>query len=435
MVSCKKGEDRELKVIMSKFVTCILLFCVLASLAYSENDVITLKNYPSQNPFTDTLRIEFFYSHNEGSFWTQMSLWGSDCYYDGKERSIKIIEGRPDLNYKVWMQKTPAPLIIIIPGLGGHYTGDTVTAFAGLFYSKGYSVLAISSAMNWEFMEAAAETMVPGYTPYDAKDVRNALSKILNEMLEKYPGSITQKILMGYSLGGIHALFISDLEAKEEILGIQRYVAINPPIDMLCAMSKLEAMFETWQLWSKDELKSNIIKTTGAYMAMVQHKIPPLSILPIDEEDAKFIIGYAYHLNLRNIIYSIHKRKDFGFIKTPSSWFSRSALYKEIDSFGFNRYRDTYIRKYFSEIFREDFSLEKLNEKSSLMAIEKNLSENQKIRILHNVNDFLLRKNDIDWLRKIMKERIIFFDRGGHLGNLFMEEFQAQLINSVKIKN
>ncbi|OGV47557.1 MAG: hypothetical protein A2017_11325 [Lentisphaerae bacterium GWF2_44_16] len=416
---------------MLKFVTCVLLFSALA--AYSENDVIKLKNYPSQNPFTDTLRIEYFYSHDdESSFWSQMSLWGSDCYYEGKKINIKILEDHPELTYKVWMQKNPAPLIIILPGLGGHYTSDTVTAFAGLFYGKGYSVLAISSAMNWEFMESAAKTMIPGYTPYDAKDVRNALSIILNDMLERYPALITKKMLMGYSLGAIHALFISDFEAKENLLGIQRYVAINPPIDMLSAMSKLETMFEIWQTWSKDELKNNIIRSTGIYMSLIQHKIPPRAIIPIDEDDAQFIIGYAYHLNLRNIIYSIHTRKDFGFIKTPYSWFSRSALYKEIDSFGFNKYRDTYIKKYFSEVFGESFSFEKLNENSSLMAIEKNLSENQKVRILHNMNDFLLRKKDIEWLRKVMKKKIVFFDRGGHLGNLFTEEFQSQLIESLK---
>ena len=421
---------------MLKFGTFFLLFCMLAPLAYSENDVITLKNYPSQNPYTDTLRIEYFYNRdNENSFWTEMSLWESDCYYDGKEIKIKIMDGNPELTYKVWMQKAPAPLIIILPGLGGHYTSDTVTAFAGLFYGKGYSVLAISSAMNWEFMETAAKTMVPGYTPDDAKDVRNALSRILSDMLEKYPGRITHKILMGYSLGAIHALFISDFEAKENLLGIQRYVAVNPPVDMLAAMSRLETMFEMWQNWSKAELKNNIIKSTGVYMSIVQHKIPPLAKIPISEDDSQFIIGYAYHINLRNIIYSIHTRKDFGFIKTPYSWFSRSALYKEIDSFSFNKYRDTYIRKYYSEVFGESFSFEKLNENSSLLAIEKNLSENQKIRILHNMNDFLLREKDIEWLRKVLNGRIVFFNTGGHLGNLFTEEFQSQLVNFVKVDN
>lgn len=44
--------------------------------------------------------------------------------------------------------------------------------------------------------------------------------------------------LMGYSFGAMHTLKVAELEQQSNRLCIDRYVAINPPVDLRYAMKQ-----------------------------------------------------------------------------------------------------------------------------------------------------------------------------------------------------
>jgi phospholipid-binding lipoprotein MlaA len=72
------------------------------------------------------------------------------------------------LPYSAWIQANPAPLVYVLGGVGSHRMSESTMALAEILYNDRFSVVTISSAMNWEFMENAATAAVPGYPVTDA---------------------------------------------------------------------------------------------------------------------------------------------------------------------------------------------------------------------------------------------------------------------------
>jgi predicted alpha/beta-fold hydrolase len=398
---------------------------------------VDLKGYPSQGPYLETLRLELFYvPEDKTSFWTEMSVLNSSFFAQGSEKWVRVLEERPRLTYKLWMQDGMAPLAVIIPGFGGHFTSGSATALANLLYKNGYSVAAISNAFNYEFMESAGKNIVPGYTPADAKDVHNALKKVIKDIERRYGKErISDKSLLGMSLGGLHTLYVSKLEEKDsKPVGFDRYLAINPPVDLLYAMNKVDHTYAVWFPWSRKKLKDKVHDAGLIYMAFLSQEFPLDAPLPISRNEAEFLIGISFHIQLRETIFSIHKRKDFGFIKAQYSWFDRTNIYKEIDQFSFYRYIDTFVLKNYYDQTKKKPTIEALNKKAGLRAIGKSLAANPKVRVIHNINDFLVNDSDLKWLHKTLDEKITFFSAGGHLGNLYRPEVQSRILEYMKDK-
>ena len=105
--------------------------------------------------------------------------------------------------------------------------------------SNGYSVAVVSSTMNKTFSEGAG-LKFPGYVPDDVAAVRRALKLILKDIGANTKLAPKRVVVGGYSLGGLHTLHLAALEAKENTLGVDRFVALNPPVDLLYAMNRFE---------------------------------------------------------------------------------------------------------------------------------------------------------------------------------------------------
>lgn len=416
----------------------IFISLIMTALSFSMlSDLVQLKGYPSQGPYLETLRIELFYvPEDKTSFWTEMSFFNSTFFESGSEKSVRVLKDRPKLGYKVWMQDGLAPLAVIIPGFGAHFSSNSATAMAHLLYQNGYSALVISNAFNYEFMEAAGKNIAPGYTPADAKDVYVAVRKAIEDLEQRYgPERISSKSLLGMSLGGLHTLYISQFEENaSKPIGFDRCLAINPPVDLLYALNRIDHVYSVWFPWSRKKLETEVHDSGLVYMAFLSRKFPLDAPLPITRNEAEFLIGVNFHLQLRETIFSIHKRKKFGFIKAKYTWFDRTKLYREIDKFSFYRYIETFVLKNYYEQHKKKVSIDYLNKRAGLRAIGKSLARNPKVRVIHNLNDFLVNDSDLKWLYKTLDEKITFFTSGGHLGNLYRPEVQSKIIEYMKDK-
>ena len=410
----------------------IVLVSLTTSAVYGE--VFKLTDYPSQHPAVDSLRTELFYVSKDSTNWDKMSLFYQTFYQTRTTGSVQILPKKEPMSYNLWLQEKPAELIVILPGLGGHYSNVTPTAFADLFHRAGYSVLVISSAMNWQFMEQASSAKAPGYTPVDAADIYNALKIISTQLDQLYPGKITGHKLMGYSLGALHTLFISDIEYGVKQPLFNRYLAINPPVNLFYAMSMIDRYYMVGAKWNKAEMDRRLKKAVQAYMALVTGKAEKSKKIPLDADEAKFLIGVSFHLILTDIIYSIYRRHKLGVVKAKYSWYDRKEIYAEIGTFTYKKYLDKYLLKVYSEKLKRAMTVDELSHKSSLVAISKSLKQNQAVRVLHTRNDFLLKPVDRKWLAETFGERLTVFSDGGHLGNFYLTDVQKKIIKSFKIE-
>jgi len=396
-------------------------------------EVIELKEIPSQGPYIETIRVEMFcIPEDRTSTWTDMSAWGGSFYSKAKKKSVQVLPDHPKMDYRLWLQEMPAPLAIILPGTGAHCSMPAAVALADLLYKDGFSPLIISGALNYQFMESAGVHIVPGSPPHDSEDVYNSLKSVIKDVETRYgKDKISGKALVGMSMGALHALFISAMDKGKDAINFDSFLAIDPPTDLLYASKQIDAVMNKWRNWSDEKVNSEAMRGGIFYLSSLEGKINPAKPLPIDEDDARLLIGASFRFGLSDTIYSIHKRRDFGILKAPYSWFSRTPLYKEIDAMDFYEYAETFLLKYYQETDKT-LTLEKLNKSGSLYSIADSLYANPKVRVIHTLNDFLLRPEDPKLLASLFGTRITFFDRGGHLGNLYTDKVQKRIIKYIR---
>lgn len=430
-----------------------------------KEQVIKLPGYNSQSPALDTLRVEMFDTQNDGqSLWVDLSWWNSDFPNAGSIRSVRVNENRRKMDYKVWTQpdNLNAPMVFIIPGLGSHCLSPTACAMAEMLYNRGYAVVTLSSAMNWEFMESAATTLVPGYTPVDAEDVRNAIAAISKDLAENKSIVPGRKFVVGYSLGALHTLFIAQSEMSENRLGIDKFVAINTPVDLRYGMSRIDEYYNIWRdLGTPDEALNQGLDAMGKYMIIAKRRYPwetdyindkiksnesikaekkpendtsapDFYHVNMSEHQAKLLIGYSFKRSIEEVIVCIHHQRDMGILKTPYSWGNRTPLYEELEDFTFDKYLNTFIIQYYSEKLNKRVTAEQLNNESGLRAVSAKLASNQKVNLIHTMDDFLENDNDRAWLKNTFGNRIVFFEHGGHLGNLYLGKMHESICQALK---
>ena len=125
-----------------------------------------------------------------------------------------------------------------------------------------------------------------------------------------------------------------------------------------------------------------------------------------------------------------------GVLETERSWWRRTSAYEEISQYSFMEYFYAFALPYFAEQ-REDIDLteegaRRLFQLSDLRSIEERLRKNRRAVVCTNENDFLLRPEDLDWIRRVFGNRARFFESGGHLGNLFRREIQQAIQQTVE---
>ncbi len=153
--------------------------------------------------------------------------------------------GGRELPYSYRLQPGPAPIVYLLPGLGSHRLDGSSLALAEMAWDRGFSVAIVSSAMNWEFIALGANVPLPGYTPADVEDVHFVLDAVHRDLEARHPGRLKQRVLMGYSLGAYHALFIAAAErAGSPLVGFDRYVTLDAPVQLLTGMRKVDAFYD-----------------------------------------------------------------------------------------------------------------------------------------------------------------------------------------------
>ncbi len=350
-----------------------------------------------------------------------------------KTRSVMIPSTGRRLKFTFWLQPGKAPVVYIVPGLGSHRLAEASIALAELVYKNGFSAVCVSSPFNSEFMDRASTAALPAYLPVDGHDMHVALTAIDRQLNASYPGRLTSKALMGYSMGAFDSLYLASTEETNQspLLKFDRYVAVNTPVRLLHGVAKLDDFYQTPLAWPVAERASDLENTFLKVAALSKNKLTPRTSLPFNAIESKFLIGLTFRFILRDIIYDSQRRHNQGVLRRPIWKYRREPVYEEILQYSYQDYFNKFAVPYYQARGMAS-PAETLEKAGDLRTYEAGLRANDKIRVIVNQNDFLLAKQDLIWLHATFgPAKLKVFPEGGHLGNLFNPAVQQAILGTL----
>jgi hypothetical protein len=341
------------------------------------------------------------------------------------------------LKFTSWMQKSPAPVVYIVPGLGAHRLENAPLVLAELAYDEGFSAVCVSSAFHPEFMENASTAALPAYSPVDAHDLHVALTQIDQRLDALYPNRLGAKVLMGFSLGAFHSLLIAsgDRANPQPLLKFDRYVAIDPPVNLMFGIAQLDKFYNSPLAWPA-AVRSQTMQATFE-KAFALAKEPPAgaaapAALNFDADESRFLIGSGFRFILRDVIYSSQRRNNQGVLKAKLNESRREPAYEEILQYSYEDYIQKFAAPYYLARGVDLADYRTMMAAGDLYAHERALKDHANIRVIANRNDILMNAQDVTWLQQTFDpSRITLFDQGGHGGNLATPEVQRAIIRSI----
>jgi hypothetical protein len=356
------------------------------------------------------------------------------------------------LAYSYRLQRAPAPLVFVAPGFGGHRLSQSSMALAELAWERGFSVVVVSSAMSREFMLDAASVSVPGHAPADARDLWGALDAVDRDLGARHREHAGARLLLAYSLGGFHALFIAAWQQQGDAAGLvpfDGFLTLDAPVRLRAAMRELDAFYRSPMLLppeGREEEVVRILRKAAAVARQVLEAGEPReysrvdsadlgkgrllveSELPFTDHEARYLIGLTFRRMLQGVLWTSQRREDLGVLRTPFEPLRRGPAYREIGDISFDEYLRDFVLPYYRDRRGLVDSERDLERQNDLRELEAALRASGRIRHFANSNDFLTSDADEAWLVDVLgAERTRFFPRGGHLGNLHLEEVQREI--------
>lgn len=342
---------------------------------------------------------------------------------------VRLPGARDPLPYSCWIRDEPSPLVFIIPGTGSHRLSDSAVAIAELAHDRGLSVATISSTINHEFLDGAAQNPVPGYLPIDSVDVLAALERISADLEHRYPGQFQQRILLGLSLGGMQSLYLAATENERPApsLSFDLFVAINAPVDLAHAIETLDRFYNAPLEFEPGLQRVRIHQILRKALDLVQGTGDDAATNGFTPDEAEFLIGLAFRTMVRDVVYQAQAKHDFGVLKTRGGTWTRTAPYREMLQFSFMEYFYAFVLPYYASIDPDvgfdEKGAESLLAHCDLRRWSTELCENPKVLYFGNENDSLLASAHVTWLKEDWDPRqVVLFERGGHMGNLYQED-------------
>ncbi|MEN0059683.1 MAG: hypothetical protein AAGB31_12665 [Bdellovibrio sp.] len=354
-----------------------------------------------------------------------------------QRENIFLVENASTAKFTYQLQKNKkAPLIYIIPGTGASHTSNTSLALAERLYGLGYHVVTVASPLNWTFAVSSSVNALPGHPEQDAQDLYKILVKIHKFLRAEHGLKPVTTSLTGYSLGALESLFVKRIDDSRQQLKLSRVLLINPPVDLIYAVHKLDEMYE---------FGSNIPAGRKAYIVgrladvgldllnSLQGPPTPLDLerilktLGFTNRDLAYLIAGSFRTSLKDTIFASQQVHDLKILKRPATRFHRNNRYDEAGAISFADYMNHFVLPNLQKTKGSQYQIQDLNEESSLYQFAEMIKTNPQIFLAHAQDDFLLKESDLTWLQDTFGERALIFPYGGHCGNIAFPAFAEYL--------
>ncbi len=346
---------------------------------------------------------------------------------------------RRGMRYAITAQRGEAPLVIAIAGTGAGHNSTKMKLFQRVFYQAGFHVIALSSPTFTNFMVNASTTGIPGNLQEDSADLYKVMQLIMAEHTEL---EVTDNYLIGYSLGASQAAFVARLDDQEKAIGFKKVMMINPPLNLVHSVNLLDNMLtenipggvnnfsaffngfmKNITAFHQDHQKLNMTGEEFFYEAY-RDKDP-------SDETMKTLIGVAFRMSSADMIFASDVSNNLGYVvpkNTPLETTTSLTEYSKASRrLGFSDYVEEVYLPYFSKTTGS--SRDQLIAQSSLLSIKDYLQQSDKIGLMHNENDPILRTGEIDTIKSLFPGRAMVYPYGGHCGNMEYKDNVAYMVD------
>jgi hypothetical protein len=342
---------------------------------------------------------------------------------------VSALKGRGEVSVALYRQNHPAPLLFILSGIGSNAYFGLATYVAGLFYQEGFHVVILPSPMSWNFALAASRSGAPGYAPEDARDLYETMQTTLGLLRTRYHVATTRIDFLGASLGALEGAYLSVIDAEERKIGIDRYLLLNPPLDLTYALDKVDEWTALQNTFGRDKSKRLVGTAVAIVESFSKERLEDPAVFDrvakefagFTTEEIQFLIAAALQASLPELAYVTEGIHDQG---APTS--AKDAARKRLRA-----WKDVTFKDYSERIAlplwtqhpaEPQGDLESFAKRGSLAPILERLRGNAKVHIVHNADDVLVDKTSIEELKAALGDQVTVFPYGGHLGNLWYSE-------------
>jgi predicted alpha/beta-fold hydrolase len=404
---------------------------------HSQNTVIVNPyKYPIQNPYLATLSYIAARPTKNLRFKTlniDLHPERAQIPYYGDSHAI-------DLAFFKQENNPEAPLIFIVPGLGGAALRPSTLAMAELLFNAGFQVITLPSSLSWQFAISVSRTGYPGFSPIDAEDMLELMREADLAARKTHKIKPSKYMLMGFSLGSMDSAFIASHDLQKKYFNFERVLMINPPLQKEKSINTLDGLLIAGTNFSSARqmglLKFAASKLLDASLFSIE-KLLSFNFenqIGLADPELEFIIGTNFRKSLREVILVSQEINDIGILKISKNPFLRSLRKAEAFTFSFRSYINHFL---FPQIAESKFYARPVHSPSDL--IEESDMRNQleiltkhdvHWAIFHNENDFIFHSGDLNWLMNTHSDSRIY-PRGGHLGNLWFDHNRKDIVNFV----
>ena len=372
---------------------------------------IVLDDYNSQTPVIDSMRTALFDDNSVNkSMWNELSIWNRSFAKRIKTASISVDETREPYKYRYILQKDKtAPLVIMYPSIGEGSNAHHSVIFAKMFYDAGYSVIIQGSHFHWEFVKSMPEGYCPGIPSQDADYIKLVTSKIMESICAKYGCNFREKVVVGTSFGAMATLFVAEKESKNNTLGINKFIAISPPIELVYALEQLDKNSEEFDK-NSPEVKHKTAITAAKILQLTQLKENSdfkIDTLPFTDEESKLITTFILRQKLSDLIFTIEN-----IAKN-----TKTDFYQTVNNMSYRDYAEKYLLK------NGMLTLDDIKYETGLYSLADYLTHADNYKIYQSFDDYFINKNQLARLKTLAGKHLVCLNCGAHLGFLYRKEF------------
>lgn len=344
------------------------------------------------------------------------------------------------LSFTLAHHEQAAPLIFVIAGTGSSYRAATARFLRRVFYQAGFHVITLSSPTSYEFIAAASETRFPGVSTEDARDLYRVMQMALQQAREFAP--VTEVHLTGYSLGGLHAAFVSHRDEQEQAIGFSKVLLLNPPVSLYTSASLLDALV------GRDPRMKNAHVFFNALFEKFTEYFKENGMIRLDDEAFLFkfqeseqslkreelmaLVGAAFRFTSAGLVFTVDALNGTGYVVEKGQRLSVGTPLEQYFKRGlwwrFTDYFERLLVPYWLARHPQD-SRELLIEKIGLSVLRDYLAGAHKIGVISNADEIILLPEDVRFLSETFGTRATIFPRGGHLGNIQHRDYVARMLS------
>jgi hypothetical protein len=336
-----------------------------------------------------------------------------------------------DSKLRVWFsaQPKPAPLAIVISGVGDDGNTTKLSILRGALYGAGYHVLTMPSPTFPGFIVSTSSTGVAGDLLQDSRDLYAAMQQIIAQL--PHSVQITDIDVLGYSLGGANAGVVKWIDATKGKLHIHRAVMINPPVSLFTSVARLDKLFAN-SIGSGDAGVETLYRQLYAELANLYRASDRVELdegfmlgaaAVVLKTDAEYsaAIALSFRIDLINMFFAGDLYAGTGVVVDPKHPPKVGDSLEETERI----LRGKPFSEYFSRVFAPYYLKHRPNSTSKSLIADNRLDiigdalrGNADYYAQTNSDDLILDKPELAWLKDALGSRIVVYDHGGHLGNI-----------------